>query len=82
MTKYAMPTRIVRPVPGVAVDFDECDPDTRWGTRICRCGKCAVCGQPKHTSLHGGLYGEPKGGQPYHHEFVPANAQIEPGRAS
>ncbi len=74
MPKYSMPKRIVRPVPGVAVDFDECLPDTRWGARICRCGKCAVCGHPKHCALHGGIYGEPKGGQPFDHEFVAANA--------
>lgn len=62
---------IIRPVPGVAVDFDECDPDMRWGSRLCRCGICAICGHPKHCALHGGLLDEPNGGQPWHHEFVP-----------
>lgn len=71
MPTYAAPNEISRPVPGVAVDFDECEPDTRWGTRLCRCGKCKVCGYPMHSAQHGGVYGEPKGGQPYDHEFVP-----------
>lgn len=67
---------IVRPVPGVAVDFDECTGRV-WGGRHkhCRCGVCTVCGNQKHCGLHGGLYGESKGGQPYHHEFQPASAE-------
>jgi hypothetical protein len=73
MPRYSLPKRIERPVPGVAVDLDECPADKRWGTRICRCGRCAICGHPKHCSLHGGVYGEPKGGQPYDHEFKAAN---------
>ncbi len=52
---------------GVAVDPDECP--QKGGPR-CRCGKCAVCGWPKHTSAHGPYW---KDGvliqKPYLHEF-------------
>lgn len=51
--------------PARSVDLKEC----RW--RICKCGVCAVCGHPKHTAIHGPFLGEPPGGPPWGHQYVP-----------
>ena len=36
----------------------------------CGCGKCALCGYPKHTAIHGPALGAGPGSQPWGHEFV------------
>ncbi len=51
-----------------AVDDAECP--QRGGLR-CRCGKCARCGHPKHTAIHGPLYGQPPGSKPYGCRYEP-----------
>jgi hypothetical protein len=51
-----------------AVDFRECD----RAVGRCRCGRCAVCGNQKHTAIHGPLCGQPPGSKPWGHRFVPA----------
>lgn len=50
-----------------AVDFAEC-PVWRRG---CHCGRCAVCGYPKHAGVHGPVLGAKPGSRPWGHEFVP-----------
>jgi hypothetical protein len=51
-----------------AVDLTEC-PNY---PRACRCKPfCEVCGNRKHVSLHGPIYGEPAGTKPYDHEYTP-----------
>lgn len=62
-----METTSVSTIKG-AVDFNECPWYTR---RICRCGLCAKCGFSKHTAIHGPIYGQPPGSEPYDHEFTP-----------
>lgn len=51
-----------------AVDFDQC---TRRYRRGCYCGRCAVCGFPMHSAVHGPVLGQPPGSKPFGHEFVP-----------
>lgn len=51
-----------------AVDLDACP--TRGRRRLCRCGACLKCGFPKHTAVHGPVYGQPPGSKPWGHEFV------------
>lgn len=54
-----------------AVDFSQCpgiDGRTRWGR--CPCGKCASCGHPKHSAVHGPFFGQPPGSEPWDHEYV------------
>ncbi len=64
---------------GVAVDPDACL-TRRWRRRgcNCHCGACAVCGNAKHTAIHGGFFGEDPGGRPYGHEFVSLPTPEEP----
>lgn len=49
-----------------AVDLKDC-PNR---PRRCRCGKCK-CGHQKHTAIHGPIYGQPPGSEPYGHEYRP-----------
>lgn len=60
-----------------AVDLDDCpDRKPRPARRtMCSCGRCAVCGHPKHTAIHGPIYGQPPGSRPYGHQFVPADRE-------
>jgi hypothetical protein len=51
---------------GGAVDFSECP-----SPRRCPCGHCDLCGYPKHSGIHGPVYGEPPGSKPWGHAFVP-----------
>jgi len=51
-----------------AVDFEECPSTAR--PRHCKCGRCAKCGYPKHTSVHGPVLGAEPGSKPWDHEFV------------
>jgi hypothetical protein len=63
-----------------AVDFNEC-PRSGYvrSLNYCECGHCAVCGFPKHTTVHGPSYGQPPGSEPYDHQYVAATAhQGEP----
>lgn len=53
---------------GKAVRFEDCP--YRDAYNRCRCGKCKVCGFPKHTSVHGGIIGDTTG-KPWGHAFVP-----------
>ena len=61
-----------------AIDFDEC-----FGRKVrtshgnpgrCSCGVCAICGQMKHTAVHGPIAGQPPGTKPYDHEYEPRSA--------
>jgi hypothetical protein len=53
-----------------AVDLDACRNRSAWGN--CRCAPvCAVCGYPKHTGIHGPVFGQPPGSKPYGHVFAP-----------
>jgi hypothetical protein len=52
-----------------AVCYHDCT--TRNGRGVCRCGKCAACGWPKHTAIHGPAYGQGRGSKPVGHEFQP-----------
>ena len=56
------------PVQG-AVDFSDC-PMMKRGKK-CRCGYCEICGNQKHTSVHGPLAGESSGSRPWGHEYKP-----------
>ena len=49
-----------------AIDFSEC----RTVRHCCRCASCAVCGNRKHTSIHGPYYGEQPGSRSFGHDFV------------
>lgn len=53
-----------------AVDLDAC-PSRTPKLRRCRCEKCDVCGQPKHSAVHGPSFGDPPGSKPWGHEYVP-----------
>jgi hypothetical protein len=49
-----------------ALNAEEC-PD--YPNR-CRCKPvCVVCGNKKHTAVHGGVLGDPPNGKPYGHRF-------------
>lgn len=50
-----------------AVGLDECPTP-----RKCRCGAC-ICGDQKHTAVHGPYYGQAEGSKPWGHRFHPAN---------
>lgn len=45
------------------VRFEDCpeyQQTTFTGRRVrCKCGLCSLCGNPKHSSIHGGTLGEP-----------------------
>lgn len=56
--------------PG-AVDYAECP----QGGHGCRCGRCSVCGHPKHMAVHGPCWGEEPGSRPYDHEYVPVEIE-------
>ncbi len=56
-----------------AVDLDEC-PRRAGGKYGCRCELCAVCGNRKHTAIHGPEMGGAPGGKPYGHAFKPEAA--------
>ena len=63
---------------GGAVCRDDCEhPDYSYGSFRCLCGKCTVCGNSKHTAIHGPIVGQPAGSQPWGHEFVPLSAGEE-----
>lgn len=52
-------------IPGVG----DCPrPTKRPGLARCSCGRCAVCGYRKHTSLHMHLVDDP-GSPPFDHHF-------------
>lgn len=55
--------------PGQPVSLTQCY------MRICKCGKCAICGYPKHCSLHGGIWAkvgeEMVPDMVYGHEYKP-----------
>lgn len=51
-----------------AVSYDDCKTRKR---RQCQCGICAVCGERKHTVIHGPSFGEKSGSKPWGHKFVP-----------
>jgi hypothetical protein len=55
-----------------AVDLDKCPDRMRARSRmlVCKCGKCSVCGFPKHTAIHGPVNGKGEGSKPYGHEFT------------
>ena len=62
-----------------AVNLDECPYLNRKLTYrktkvmnrgTCRCGACKICGFPKHSAVHGPVYGQPPGTKPWDHEFV------------
>lgn len=57
--------------PGGAVDLDACPdgPPRRVSSMPCRCGACAECGSPKHSAIHGPVFGEGPGTKPWGHEF-------------
>jgi len=50
-----------------AVDYAECPQN---GGYYCRCGLCRICGNQKHTAVHGPLYQAGSGSPPYGHEYV------------
>lgn len=55
-----------------AVDLGECQFRRYYRANYgCRCGKCAVCGYPKHSGIHGPVFGQPPGSEPWGHEYVP-----------
>ena len=41
------------------------------GKKNCTCGRCAVCGYPKHKAIHGPIYPGDSSGKPWGHKFVP-----------
>jgi hypothetical protein len=59
-----------------AVDISEC-PRFRGilGPSYCRCGKCSICDFPKHSGVHGPVFGSPPGSEPWGHEFKPINSE-------
>lgn len=59
---------------GGAIDWNECPYLIMM--RRCRCGYCAVCNHPKHTAIHGPVYGEPPGSKPYGHEFISRSKKL------
>jgi len=59
-----------------ATDHNECPDRYGRGGLRCKCGKCARCGWPKHTAIHGGVIGG--GDRPYGHRF----SEIWPPRES
>jgi len=42
-----------------AVRYEDCPTRTKRGS--CRCGRCAICSNPKHTAIHGPLLNQPSG---------------------
>lgn len=54
-----------------AIDLDECPQCHPRQRRRCRCGDCSVCGNPKHSAIHGASFGEKPGSKPFGHKFVP-----------
>ena len=50
-----------------AVTYEQC-PD--GGGMRCKCGRCAICGNPKHTAIHGPAFGGKAGDKPASHEFI------------
>ncbi len=55
--------------PVGAIDVKRCP---LWGRHGgCKCGLCEVCGNQKHTAIHGPLMGEPEGSKPWGHAFQP-----------
>jgi hypothetical protein len=58
--------------PDGAVDMSDCSMvrRTKGGSLRCACGLCGVCGHPKHSAMHGPLYGGRPGSKPYGHRFA------------
>lgn len=54
-----------------AVDMSECPKSGRTYDK-CKCGYCLLCGNQKHTAVHGPLFGEPPGSKPFDHKFEPS----------
>jgi hypothetical protein len=52
-----------------AILYEDCT--TRSGRGLCQCGRCEICGERKHTSVHGPVNGQGRGSKPFGHEFVP-----------
>lgn len=48
-----------------AIDFDACP---TW-RNYCHCAKCSVCGNRKHSGIHGPFKDQPPGSKPWGHEF-------------
>lgn len=43
---------------GIPVSFIECPNYGHASKRhACKCGKCSLCGHPKHSAIHGGVMG-------------------------
>lgn len=61
-----------------AVAYRDCPTRLLDRYRNCLCKPvCAVCGQHKHTAVHGPLYGKQAGSKPWGHMFVPAGDDAE-----
>ena len=60
-----------------AVDLSRCPQRLRGILRssYCRCRKCSVCGFPKHTGVHGPVFGKEPGTKPWGHKFSPINSE-------
>lgn len=71
-----------------AIDISECPTrrqvKTRYGTTAmlqCRCKPvCSVCGQHKHSAVHGPIYGQPPGSVPWGHEYHPGGGAADSER--
>ena len=55
-----------------AVTYEQCP---NGGGMRCKCGKCAECGNPKHTAIHGPMFGKEAGSRPAGHQFKPRSEQ-------
>jgi len=60
-----------------AVLYEDCPMRTKWGGRVCRCGRCKQCGHRKHTAIHGPFDGGAEGSRPFGHEFVERGPEHE-----
>lgn len=69
------PTTMDVPEAG-AVDWDACPTRRYDGWNRCSCGECEMCGNQKHTAIHGPLLGQPPGSKPYGHEFKPIRRSL------
>lgn len=56
-----------------AIDFDECPKRLGHRGQSCHCGVCAVCGEAKHTAIHGPYDGQPPGSRPWGHRYRPCD---------
>jgi hypothetical protein len=62
--------------PGVPIKIEDCP---NYGltftrrTRKCKCLRCAICGNPKHTAIHGGIMGHENENVVWGHQYKPAD---------